>query len=47
MNRFGICDWGFRIDEGDVIDIVSFGYELSAMSYQLALKVPKPVTRNP
>ncbi len=30
MNRFGICDWGFRIDEGDVIDIVSFGYELSA-----------------
>jgi len=40
VNRFGICDFGFRIDEGNVIDIISFDYELSAMSFQLALKVP-------
>jgi len=40
VNRFGICDFGFRIDEGNVIDIISFDYELSAMSFLLALKVP-------
>ena len=40
MNRFGICDLGFRIDEGNAIDVISFDYELSAVSYQLALKVP-------
>jgi len=40
VNRFGICDLGFRIVEGNVIDIISFDYELSAMSFQLAQKVP-------
>ena len=40
MNRFVICDFGFRIDEGNGIDIISFDHELSAMSFQLALKVP-------
>ena len=35
-----IADFGFRIDQGDTIDFIAFDYELSAMSYQLALKVP-------
>jgi len=28
------------MDEGNTIDFISFDYELSAMNFQLALKVP-------
>jgi len=41
-------DFGFRIDEGNVIAINSLDYESrrgGAMSFQLALKVPQLATR--
>ncbi len=33
MIRLGICDFGFRIDEGNGIDIISFDDELGAFSW--------------
>ena len=46
MNRFGICDFGFRIDEVNAIDVISFDYELSAISYELSAGTESALTRN-
>ena len=46
MNRFGICDLGFRIDEGNAIDVIPFDYELSAGTESALTRNPQPETRN-
>ena len=45
MNRFGICDLGFRIDEGNAIDVIPFDYELSAGTESALTRNTKHVTR--
>jgi hypothetical protein len=48
MNRFGICDFGFRIDEGNVIDFIflTISYELSPGTESALTRNAQPVTRN-
>ena len=41
MNRFGICDFGFWIDEGNVIDFIFL-----TISHELSLGTESALTRN-
>ena len=48
VNRFGICDFGFRIDEGNVIDFIflTISYELSPGTESALTRNPERATRN-
>ena len=49
MFRFGICDFEFGIDEGDIIDSIflTINYELSPGTESALTRNVQPLTRNP